>query len=391
VSAQAHGRWLPLRRAVETSGASAILPAVTPERIVRFPARTILTVLGIAISVLLLLWVIWIVRSVITWILIALFLSLALNPAVDWLQRRGVHSRGVAVALALGGTLLALTGIAALFIPTLVSQVNDFANNVPDYLHQLTTGRGRLGFLQTKYHLVDKAREALHNGGARKLFGLSNTAVAVTKGVITAIVGFVTVVFMTFFMLLEGPDWVERFFSLVPEHSQPRWRRVAHDIYRSIGGYVTGNLLISLIAGVGTTIVLLIMGVPFAIALGLIVAILDLIPLAGATLAAIIVGVVAFLHSIPAGIVVLVFFIVYQQIENHVLQPVIYGRTVQLSPLAVLIAVLVGAEIAGILGALGAIPVAGTIQVILVDTLRVRRERSIITPSGEPVVEPGNP
>ena len=257
--------------------------------------------------------------------------------------------------------------------------------------HQITTGRGRLGFLQTKYHLVDKAREALHNGGAKKLFGLSNTAVAVTKGVITAIVGFVTVVFMTFFMLLEGPQWVDRIFSLIPEHSQPRWRAVAHDIYRTVGGYVNGNLLISLIAGVGTTIVLLIMGVPFAIALGLIVAILDLIPLAGATLAAIIVGGVSFLHSIPAGIVVLVFFILYQQLENHVLQPVIYGRTVQLSPLAVLIAVLVGAEIAGILGALGAIPVAGAIQVILVDALRVRRERSIITPTGEPLAEPGNP
>jgi predicted PurR-regulated permease PerM len=340
--------------------------------------------------VLLLLWVIWIVRSVITWILIALFLSLALNPAVDWLQRRGVRRRGLAVSLALGGTLLALAGIAALFIPTLVSQVNDFANNVPDYLHQLTTGRGRLGFLQTKYHLVDKAREALHNGGAKKLFGLSNTAVAVTKGVITAIVGFVTVVFMTFFMLLEGPQWVERFFSLVPEHAQPRWRRVAHDIYRTVGGYVTGNLLISVIAGIGTTIVLLVMGVPFAIALGLIVAILDLIPLAGATLAAIIVGVVAFLHSIPAGIVVITFFIVYQQIENHVLQPVIYGRTVQLSPLAVLIAVLIGAEIAGILGALGAIPVAGAIQVILVDALETRRQRLVAVPE-ETVVEPGNP
>jgi predicted PurR-regulated permease PerM len=327
---------------------------------------------------------------VITWILIALFLSLALNPAGDWLQRHGVHRRGVAVSLALGGTLLALAGIAALFIPTLVSQVNDFANNVPDYLHQITTGRGRLGFLQTKYHLVDKARESLHNGGAKKLFGLSNTAVAVTKGVITAIVGFVTVVFMTFFMLLEGPQWVERFFSLVPEHVQPRWRRVAHDIYRTVGGYVTGNLLISVIAGIGTTIVLLIMGVPFAIALGLIVAILDLIPLAGATLAAIIVGVVAFLHSIPAGIVVLTFFIVYQQIENHVLQPVIYGRTVQLSPLAVLIAVLIGAEIAGILGALGAIPVAGAIQVILVDALKTRRDRQILAPSGE-ALEPGNP
>ena len=219
MSAQAHGRWLPSRAGVETSGPSAILPAVTPERIVRFPVRTILTVLGIAIAVLLLLWVIWIVRSVITWILIALFLSLALNPAVDWLQRaRRPPPRRSRSRWRWAARCSRMAGIAALFIPTLVSQVNDFANNVPDYLHQITTGRGRLGFLQTKYHLVDKARESLQNGGAKKLFGLSNTAVAVTKGVITAIVGFVTVVFMTFFMLLEGPQWVERFFSLVPEH-----------------------------------------------------------------------------------------------------------------------------------------------------------------------------
>jgi predicted PurR-regulated permease PerM len=147
---------------------------------------------------------------------------------------------------------------------------------------------------------------------------------------------------------------------------------------------VTGNLTISLIAGVSSTIVLLVMGVPFAVALGLVVAILDLIPLAGATIAAVIVSSVAFLHSIPAGIVVLVFFVVYQQVENHFLQPVIYGRTVQLSPLAVLIAVLVGAELAGILGALAAIPVAGSIQVILRDWLARRPSAAAPSALAEP-------
>jgi predicted PurR-regulated permease PerM len=178
-------------------------------------------------------------------------------------------------------------------------------------------------------------------------------------------------------MLLEGPAWIERLFSLVPARSQERWRSVGRDVYRTVGGYVTGNLLISLIAGVATTIVLLIMRVPYAVALGLVVALLDLIPLAGATIAAIIVALVAFIHSIPAGIVVVVFFVLYQQLENHVLQPVVYGRTVQLSPLAVLIAVLIGAELAGVLGALGAIPVAGTIQVLLRDWQRERRERAL--------------
>src|SRR5436189_4159064 len=164
-----------------------------------------------------------------------------------------------------------------------------------------------------------------------------------------------------------APAGMERFYGLMPEHSQARWRRVGHDVYRTVGGYVTGNLLISLIAGTLTTVVLLALGVPFAVALGVIVAVLDLIPLAGATIAAIIIGTVAFLHSITAGIVVVIFFIVYQQIENHFLQPVVYSRTVQLSPLAVLVAILVGAKVAGILGALGAIPVAGAIQVLLID------------------------
>jgi predicted PurR-regulated permease PerM len=178
---------------------------------------------------------------------------------------------------------------------------------------------------------------------------------------------------MTLFMLLEGPRWVESFFGLLAPDSRRRWRVVGRDIYRTVGGYVTGNLLISLIAGTLTTIVLLITGVPYALALGLIVAILDLIPLAGATIAAIIVGSVAFIHSVPAGIIVVVFFVLYQQLENHVIQPVIYGRTLQLSPLAVLIAVLIGAALAGVLGAPAAIPVAGSLQVVFLDWLRHRR------------------
>jgi predicted PurR-regulated permease PerM len=166
---------------------------------------------------------------------------------------------------------------------------------------------------------------------------------------------------------------MERFYALLGPEREERWRNVGHDIYRTVGGYVTGNLLISLIAGGSATIVLAIMGVPYSVALGLVVAFLDLIPLAGATLALLIVGTVAFLHTIIAGIVVVAYFIAYQQIENHFLQPVIYGRTVQLSPLAVLIAVLIGAELAGILGALAAIPVAGAIQVLIRDWLRHRR------------------
>jgi predicted PurR-regulated permease PerM len=136
---------------------------------------------------------------------------------------------------------------------------------------------------------------------------------------------------------------------------------------------VTGNLLLSVIAGISATIVMLILGVPFPLALGLVVAILDLIPLAGATLAGILLTTVGLLTSVTAGIVLFVFIVLYQQLENHVFQPLVYGRTVQLSPLVVLIAILIGTEIAGVLGALGAIPVAGTLQILLIDWLEHRR------------------
>jgi predicted PurR-regulated permease PerM len=343
------------------------------ERLVHFRVRTVLLVIGTLVAVGVTLKVLWLSRHILAWVFIALFLALALNPAVDWLERRYRGRRGLATSTVLLATLVVIAGIGLLFIPTLVDQVSGFAKKVPDYIDDVTKGRGRLGFLQSKYHLVDKARDALHNGGAKKLFGLTGTAVAITKSVISAVVAVVTIVFMTFFMLLEGPTWVERGYRLMGAESQRRWRSVGHDIYRTVGGYVTGNLFISLIAGVSTSIVLLILGVPYWIALGLIVGILDLIPLAGATIAGIIISTVAFLHSIPAGIIVVVFFIVYQQIENHVLQPVVYGRTVQLSPLVVLISVLIGAELAGVLGALAAIPVAGTLQVILLDYLKHRR------------------
>jgi predicted PurR-regulated permease PerM len=351
------------------------------ERLVRFPVKTILTVLGLIVAVWALLHVIVVARSVIVYILIAIFLALAINPLVALLMRRGVRSRGVASGIA---CLIVLIGIAAIgfaFIPTLVDNVNNFVDAAPGYVHDLTKGKGRLGFLETKYHVVERLEHYVKQGGAKKLFGLSGAAVTVTKGVLSFIVGAVTVAFLTFFMLLEGPAWMERFFGLVPAESQPRWRAVGSDIYRQVGGYVTGNLAISLIAGALATFVLLILGVPFAVALGLLVGLLDLIPLVGATVAAIIVVAVGFLHSVVAGIVLVVFFVVYQQAENHVLQPVVYHRTVSLSPLAILVAVLVGAELAGILGALAAIPVAGAIQVLILDFLRARRERVIETPA----------
>jgi predicted PurR-regulated permease PerM len=269
--------------------------------------------------------------------------------------------------------LVAIAGVLAILLPPLISQVNDFANALPGYVHDLTHGRGSLGFLERKYHVVERTRTAVQSGGASSIAGSASTVLSVTQSIVSGVVGGITIAFLTFFMLLDGPAWVERAYGLLRPDREQRWRRLGSEIYRIVAGYVTGNLLISLIAGTGASIVLLILGVPFPLALGLVVFILDLIPLAGATLAAVILALVALSHSLTAAIVVVVYFVVYQQIENHLLQPLVYGRTVQLSPLAALMAVLIGAELGGVLGALGAIPVAGAIRAVVDDWL-VRRQ-----------------
>jgi predicted PurR-regulated permease PerM len=345
------------------------------DRWVHFRVRAILTVIAVVLAVWVVLSVVSVARQVITWMLISLFFALALNPSVEFFVRRGMR-RGLSAAITYVLALAFVGLIGFLFIPTLISNVNNFVDALPGYVEDLTEGRGKLGFLQERYHVVDRVKDFVSDGGAARLFGLSGAALELTRSILTVIVAIVTIIFMTFFMLLEGPRWMERIYSLLPLESQPRWRQVGYDIYRTVGGYVTGNLLISVIAGVSYTIVMLIVDIPFAVALGLLVAILDLIPLAGATIATIVVGAVGFLESLTAGIVIVAFALIYQQIENHVLQPLIYGRTVQLSPLMVLIAVLIGAQVAGVIGALGAIPLAGALQVIIVDYLRARRERA---------------
>ncbi len=348
-----------------------------PERVVLVRPRTILVVLGITLLVLFLLSFVYLAWHVITWILIALFLALALNPAVGWFERKGLR-RGLAAAVVFMIALAAVGLLGLLVIPPLVSQIRDFIDAVPEFVDELTAGRGPLGFLQDDYLIVDRVREAIEEQGAGGVLGVAAPAQAIATSVITAVVGLVTIIFLTFFMLLEGPRSVDRVLGLLPESTRPRWERVGSDIYRTVGGYVSGNLLISLIAGTVSAIVLFVLGSDYAIALAVVVGIFDLIPLAGATIAAILVSTVVFIElGWIKGLIVVAFFIGYQQLENHVLQPVIYGRTVQMSPLAVLIAVLIGAELAGVLGALAAIPIAGTVQAIFRELLRYRKETAV--------------
>jgi predicted PurR-regulated permease PerM len=354
--------------------------AEAPERVVSFRPRTILIVLGLTLLVLFLLSFLYLAWHVITWILIAVFLALALNPAVEFFERRGLH-RGLASAVVFLLALAAISLLGFLLIPPLVSQVRDFIEAVPGFIDELTAGRGPLGFLQEDYQFVDRVRAAIEERGAGGVLGIAEPAQAIAASVVTAVVGIITIIFLTFFMLLEGRRSVDRFLALLPESTRPRWERVGRDIYRTVGGYVSGNLLISLIAGTASVIVLFLLGSDYAVALGVLVAIFDLIPLAGATIAAVLVSTVAFIElGWIKGLIVVAFFVAYQQLENHVLQPVIYGRTVQLSPLAVLIAVLIGAELAGVLGALAAIPIAGTVQAILRELLRYRAEAASPAP-----------
>jgi len=338
--------------------------------------RTVLQVLGIVVLVGLTLLLVYQAWRVLTWILIAGVLAAALNPAVEAFERRGLR-RGWAASVVFGLALLAFTVIGYLVIPSLVSQVSNFVNAVPGFVDDLTAGRGPLGFLQDRYQIVDRIRAAIEKQGVGGVLGLSQPALDAVRSVVTAVAGVVTIIFLTFFMLLEGPRTIAMLLGLLPEEARPRFERVGRDVYRSISGYVTGNLAISVVAGTLATVVLFAVGSDYAIALGLVVAVLDLVPLAGATVAAIIAStVVAIETDWVRALIVIAFFIAYQQFENQLLQPLVYGRTVELSPLVVLCAVLIGAQLAGIFGALIAIPVAGSLLAIVREVLAYRREVS---------------
>ena len=353
-------------------------------RIVTVHPRTVISVIGLTVLVLAVLLLAYLAWQVLTWILIAMFLAVALNPAVEFFVRRGVR-RPLAATFVFFLTLMTVVGIGFLFIPPLISQIQEFVEAVPDFIDDLTAGRGPLGFLQDDYQIVDRIRDAIEKQGVGGVLGLSLPVLDIVRSVVTAVVGVITIVFLTYFMLLDGPRTVERFLSLLPDTTRPRWERVGDELYRTVSGYVTGNLLISFVAAAFTAILLFAIGSSYAIALAVIVAIFDLIPLAGATIATIIVATVVFIETDWVRfLIVVAAFIGYQQFENHVLQPLVYGRTVKLSPLAVLCAVLIGAQLAGILGALLAIPVAASLLAIGRELLEYRKE---LADAGEPEPE----
>ena len=219
------------------------------ERLVRFRPRAILIVLGIILAGVVLIEIVQAARGVLIWIFVALFLALALNPAVDWLLAHGVKRRGTAVAITMVGAILLIAAVAATIVPTIVAQVNDFVDAVPDYVEDLSAGEGPAWLPRARVRDHEpRPRGALGGrrvGGARP----SGTALAVTKGVVTAVIATVTIAFLTLFMLLEGPPGWSGSTACSPRRSSRAGVLIGRDIYRTIGGYVTGNLAISVDRG----------------------------------------------------------------------------------------------------------------------------------------------
>ena len=295
-----------------------------------------------------------------------------------WFQRHGVPRRGLAVLCALLVVLAAIVGIGLLILPPLVTpDRRPRRRRCRGYVDDLTNGRGPLGFLQRDYHVVDRVRERIEAGGSAGSWSASPAGpLQVAATVVSTIVAIVTILVMVIFLLLGGPRWVDGSFKAsLPVEQRDRARargRRPLPLGRRLRARQPRRSRSS--PASRPALVLLALGVPYALALALIVALFDLVPLVGATIGAAIVFLGRALRlRPPPGIIWVVFAIVYQQLENHLLQPVVYGRAVQLPAFAVLLAVLVGAKLAGVVGALGAIPAASAIQIIGADMLRQRR------------------
>jgi predicted PurR-regulated permease PerM len=321
------------------------------------------------------------VGRVVTYLVVALFFAIVLTPPVDFLQYRLRFRRGIATTLVLLTGLLLLAGMIYAFVKPLAEQATQFSNDLPTYVEEARNGQGPVGDLVQKYDLEQKIKDN-QDKIQQTVSNFGQSGLDILRTVFNTLVAAVTVFVLTVLILVEGPNLSQSSLKLIPDDRQRvRVQRVAVDACRAVSGYVFGNLLISLIAGTAAWVVLLIVGVPYAATLGLFVAFADLIPLVGATLGAVPTVLFAFLHSVPAGITMLVFFIIYQQFENHVLQVTIMSRTVKLNPLAVLVSVLVGVELFGFLGALLAIPAGGIIQVIARDLYDERQGRFKLEPT----------
>ena len=353
------------------------------------PLLTILVTVGVVAAVFLTGKLLYRLRDVVLLMLVGGFLALVLNPLVTSLQRHRVARRGVAVTLVTLWSLLVFVGLAVAFGYPLVRSITHLANTLPSYVDKAQHGKGWIGHLLRRYHVENW----IHRNSSKLISlaqGLSKPALALGKGAASALLAFITTFAFVILLLLEAPKMRTALLGFIPEARTDRLLRISSEISRSAAGYVLGNLLTSLIAGVVVFITLSLLSVPFAFLWGLWVALVDFLPTIGGALAGIPTVLFALGHSLTAGIVTLVVFVIYTQVENHFLNPVVMSRTTKLNPLTVFMAVIIGAEVGSWVGGLFggfvcillAVPAAAMIQVVVRETWHSTRTAPVTVDGG---------
>ena len=310
------------------------------------------------------LYLLYLTRGVIELFVIAVFTAVALAPVVDAVQRTGL-GRAWAIAAVYAACVLAVLGVGALAVPSVGSQLGDLSRSAERSVADLRDN-ALVRRYDDRYHVTAKIQAQLQQLPERA-GEAAGPLRDVTVGAVDVASKLVAVLSIAFLLILHGARYTNALLDALPPASAARWRRVAPSVYRAVSGYVLGNLAISAIAGTGAWVAMTLLGVPFALPLAIMVAFFDLIPMVGATLGAIIVALAALLVSPLTAVVWLVYCIVYQQAENYVIAPMVYRRSVQVSPLVTILAVLVGGALLGLLGAILAIPAAAALQLIIAD------------------------
>jgi predicted PurR-regulated permease PerM len=345
-------------------------------------SRLIAKIVLVACGVLAGLYLLYLIREVIGLVLIAVFFALAIAPAVNWLNDRKVP-RWAAILLVYLGILSGIFGIGLLVVPPIVNGVNDLSDDLPGYIDDLRQNETFRDY-DDKYDITQKLNEQAEELPSR-LGDAAGTLRDVTVGVFDRFVQLFSILVITFLLLMDGPKILQFAYRQMPDEREARLREVASDISDAISGYVFGNFVISVLAGSVTYVTLTILDVPFAVPLAVLFGFFDMIPLIGATLGGIVVGIVVAFTDFPTALIVwAAVLIVYQQVENNLIQPVVYGRTVQIHPLVVIVAVLIGAALLGVLGVLVAIPAAAAAQSVVRDWWRFRHGATAQAP---PLVE----
>jgi predicted PurR-regulated permease PerM len=351
-------------------------------------ARAILRIVLIIVGVVLCLYLLYLLRKPITWIVIALFLAVALSPPVNFLNR--YIRRGFAIAIVYLGMLATIVALGLLLIPPIVTQVNKLADHAPKYAQDVQNyveKNKSLRKLEKDYNITDKLKTEAGKLPT-KLGGAAGTLKDIGFGLVNRIFALVTILVLTAFMLGSGPKWRKQFLALQPLHRRVRVERILDRLASAVSSYVIGAFTVSFLDGLAAFVVLSILGVPFAAPLAIVMGVMSLIPLVGATIGAVIVGIVTAFHDFPTSTIVwTIYAIVYQQFENNVVQPQVQKRTVRVHPFVVLVSVLFGATLFGVLGALVAIPVAASVDILGKEYWRYRQEQQQLEELEVPVPE----